>query len=113
MTDSSYYLAWLIYITACAGVCFMTWKLLKPWTVISAKYVVIPLLIVLLTPYISDPGQTRLAPAILTGLFEGIFGDMQVAIKALSAIAVLLIFGLFIIFMLRLKKSRTRINRLQ
>lgn len=105
MTDNSYYLAWLIYIAACTGLCFMGWRLVRPWVSLSFYSVMTPLLILLLTPYFSDPNQSRLAPAILTILFEGMFGDTKIALKALAAIAVLLIPGTLIAFMLRARRN--------
>jgi len=113
MTDSSYYLAWLIYIVACGGVSFLTWKLLKPWIDLSVRHVIIPMLVILLTPYFSDPGKSRLAPAILTSLFEGLLGDKKIAMNALFAIGVLLVFWFLIVFALRFRRSSIPPNRLQ
>lgn len=108
MTDSSYYFAWLIYIIACTGVCFTGWQLIKSKIRLSWQSIIIPLLIILLTPYFSDPNQSRLAPAILTILFEGVFGDKAIALKAIFAIATLLVPGGIIIYVLRAKRNMAR-----
>jgi len=108
MTDSSYYFAWLIYIVACTGICYLGWQLIKAWVPFANYTVITPILILLLTPYFSDPNQSRLAPAILTVLFEGLFGDIQISLKAATAIGVLLIPGIFITFMLRSRRNIAR-----
>jgi hypothetical protein len=105
MTDSSYYLAWLVYIAACTGTCLTGWQLIKSWIPLPRYSVMTPAMIVLLTPYFSDPSQARLAPAILTSLFEGMFGETKIALKALSAIAVLLVAWFIISFILLAKKN--------
>lgn len=108
MTDSSYYLAWLIYIVASTGICIIGWRLIKPWTSLSFYSFLVPLLILLLTPYFSDPGLSRLAPAILTVLFEGVFGNTEIALKAAGAISALLVPGILVSFILHNKGKIAR-----
>lgn len=104
MTENSYHIAWLIYILACTGFCFVFWQLLKSRLPLHQYSFITLTLILLLTPYFSDPAQSRLAPALLTTLFEGIFGDQQLAIKAMIPIAALFIPAALVITLLEWRR---------
>ena len=107
MTDTSYLIAWLIYMATCVASGWLLWKMLQPLLRWPPYAVIAPLLALLLTPYFSDASQSRLAPAILTILFEGLFGDPQIALKAAMPLLLLLLPTLLIVAVLALRQRRT------
>lgn len=92
MTNMSYLIAWFIYLAAATGICVTWWKLSNNWRVVFVTQLTRYLLVVLLfTPYFSDPSQNKLAPAWLVGMFELVFGDKTIAGKALMPLILLAI----------------------
>jgi len=89
MTSSSYIIAWIIYLLAASGISFIVWNLSRQWR-IELKYISrISLLVLLFTPYFSDPEQNRLAPAILISLFELVFGDKQMGLESATPLVLI------------------------
>lgn len=105
MTPYSYYFAWLVYFLSASGVCLISWQLLKPRLPRPAYVLLAPMLVLLLTPYFSEPTQSHLAPAILTCLFEGLFGDPQIARGAGMALLTLLLPTLVVVLILQRKQQ--------
>lgn len=105
MTTTSYLIAWCIYLAATWGICRIGWKLSAGWNnaliVNLTRYLVV---VLLLTPYFSDPTQNKLAPALLIILFEGVFGDTTIAAKAFVPLLLLMIAAILLAF---LKSART------
>lgn len=108
MTNTSYLLAWLIYILTCIGLCYSAWQLVKTQIKWPGYVLGLPTLILLLTPYFSDAGQSRLAPALLTILFESAFGDMAIALKAMVTVGALLIPAILVVLVLYTRRNLTR-----
>lgn len=105
MTTTSYLIAWCIYLAAAWGVCAIVWKLSAGWNNILLTHLARYLLVVLvLTPYFSDPAQNKLAPALLIILFEGVFGDTTIAGKALVPLLLLMVAAILLAF---LKSARS------
>lgn len=107
MTDMTYRAAWLAYIFASSGVAWVCWHLFCPHVRCRSWQLVLPLLAFLLTPYFSDPTQSRLAPAILTVLFEGVFGNPEIAAKAVIPLAGVLLVTLAAALLARKKSAPT------
>jgi hypothetical protein len=108
MTQTSYLLAWLIYILTCIGLCLTAWQLVKTRIRWPGYVLGLPLLVLLLTPYFSDAHQSRLAPAILTILFESAFGDMAIALKAMMAVGVLLIPSILVALLIYARRNMAK-----
>jgi hypothetical protein len=90
MTTSSYIIAWLIYLLAASGTSFMAWHLSRHWQTTTQYAIRTSLLVMLFTPYFSNPEQDKFAPAILVSLFELVFGEHQMGLKAASPLLMLL-----------------------
>lgn len=91
MIPENYYTAWAIYLLSSAGLCAIFWKLSEnlhwPNTTRMLRSSLIMLLIV---PYSSHTESNSMAPAILIVLFESLFNDGELAIKAATPILMLL-----------------------
>jgi len=108
MTTSSYLIAWAIYLLAASGICFIAWQLSSHWRT-DVKYVSrISLVVLLFTPYFSDPEQNKLAPAILITLFELIFGDAHAGLKSGTPLILLLIAGVVLAYLYSLTQRKTK-----
>lgn len=108
MTTSSYFIAWIIYLLAVSGIGVVAWNLSRTWRLELKLISRTALLVLLLTPYFSDPAQNKLAPAILICLFEFVFGDIEVALKAGMPLTVLLVLSsaLALVYALAHRKAK-------
>lgn len=108
MTNTSYLIAWLIYLAAAAGICIIWWKLSNNWKPVFVTQLSRYLLVVfLLTPYFSDPTQNKLAPAWLVVMFELVFGDKAVAGKAAMPLVLLAIAAVLFAYFKTVRVSKS------
>lgn len=107
MTNTSYLIAWFIYLATTAGICMIWWKLSSNWKPVFIAQLTRYLLVVfLLTPYFSDPEQNTLAPAWLVGMFELVFGDKAVAGKAFMPMILLAIAAVLFAYFKTVQNSK-------
>ena len=91
MTEQSYHTAWMVYLLSAAGLFVVFWLLTGQLHALQLRRLLrVGLAILLFTPYYSMPPQDWLAPAILVTLFETVFGDYHVGLKAAVPLLVLL-----------------------
>jgi hypothetical protein len=108
MTTSSYFIAWIIYLLAASGVCLIAWKLSAHWRITLSYVSRAALLVLLFTPYFSDPAQNKLAPAILITLFEFVFGDSQMALESGTPLALLLAISMLLSLIYALSRRHAK-----
>lgn len=91
MTPQSYHIAWTIYLVAAVIFCLLAWQLsmLIP-SARMRRILQLGTIVILFTPYFTLPDQDWLSPAILVTLFEIVFGDYHVGLKAAVPLLVLL-----------------------
>lgn len=99
MTIQSYHIAWIVYLLSATGLTLIFWQLAKLYLPVPLrKVLLISLIVILYTPYFSEPTQDWLAPAILVALFETVFGDYHIGLKAavplVTLLATVIIFNL-------------------
>ncbi len=71
LTETEYFVAWLVYILATFGVVATLWRTLSLLNFVVVKKVAIGVLLaLLLTPWTVSAGEPRLAPALFVGIFD-------------------------------------------
>lgn len=90
MTTNSYMIAWIIYLLAASVISLTAWHMTRRWPTVVRHLLCVVLLTLLFTPYYSDPQQHKFAPAILICLFELVFGDSALGLKAALPLLALL-----------------------
>jgi len=94
MTTTTYIIAWVIYLSAAAVISIISWKLSESLRQDLKAIFRVSFLVMLFTPYFSDPQQYKFAPASLILFFELIFGDKNIALHAAIPLAILLLTGI-------------------
>jgi len=84
------------------------WHLSRRWPAWLRRTLRIVLLLLLVTPYISDPDKQLFAPAFLICVFEMMFGDHQLATNASKPLLAVLTGGMLLSFLLSFMPSRKR-----
>ena len=90
MTTNSYAIAWIIYLLAAGGISLIFWHMTRRWPSLVRQLLSAILVVLLFTPYYSDLEQNKFAPAILVSLFEFIFGNSEMGLKAATPLFLLL-----------------------
>jgi len=91
LSTQDYYTAWTIYLLCSAGLAAVFWKMTDSQNWRSTALILrLTLLTLLLVPYYSNPGSSTMAPAILVVLFESLFNDPELAMKAARPILITL-----------------------
>jgi len=95
-----YLTAWLCYLLAALGLCWVAWRISSQWTWHTLKKLMRMLLVVVLfTPVnISDSG-TWFVPAYLVGGYEWILGNLEQAQPALLNLGIALAVGVGILLL--------------
>jgi hypothetical protein len=108
MTSSSYETAWLIYLLAATGIILVLWRVTRRWPLLLRHACRISSIVLLLTPYVSDPEKQVFAPAFLISLFGLAFGDPEQALNASKPLGIVLLAGmvLSLVFSFTQRKKR-------
>ena len=71
LTESEYYMAWLVYTLAAFGILAVVWRILGIVSVGLARRLTVGILFaIVLTPWSVSDELARLAPALFVGVFD-------------------------------------------
>jgi hypothetical protein len=84
LTETEYYLAWLVYLAATAGCLLVWWRLTRLSHRVFSASLRILVTVMLLVPALVGPEADTMAPALVVGVFEMLVGDADYGRQVLT-----------------------------
>lgn len=111
MTESSYLIAWLVYLLAASGCLIIGWRMTKNirWFGLQLFWRAL-FTALLLSPVYLNPEQNWLVPAYLVGSYDWILGKPERAQEAVEVIGFVFLFTFGVGIVDRIIRSRVESN---